>query len=219
MYFNEKKENTNIDSEFKDNKKINFDFSNINLKKILIILGIIAVIVVIILVIISLTGNKTTYVIELLGDENITIGLNKEYIEPGYNAYDKNKLDVSEEVKVTNNIDTSKKGNYEVLYSIGNVNKVRYVTVEEIIDETFIYLKGEVNALYLEIGEKYNEPGFEVYDNIDKDLKNKVIVNGNINTSKIGTYRLTYSVVNSRNVTTTATRTVIVVEKGQKPKK
>ena len=34
MYFNNKKEDTNIDSEFKDNKKIDLDFSKINLKKL-----------------------------------------------------------------------------------------------------------------------------------------------------------------------------------------
>ena len=219
MYFNDKKEDTNIDSEFKDNKKISFDFSKINFKKLLLAVGIIAVIVVIILVIVSLTGNKDDYVIVLSGDERVTIGLNKTYNEPGYKAYDKNKNDVSNQVKVTNNIDTSKKGEYEVLYSIGKINKVRYVTVAEISEETFIYLKGDINALYLEVGEKYNEPGYEVFDNIDKDLKGKVKITGNVDTSKVGTYRLTYSVVNSRNVTTTTTRTVIVVEKGKKPKK
>lgn len=219
MYFNDKKEDTNIDSEFKDNKKISFDFSKINLKKLLLAVGIIAVIVVIILVIVSLTGNKDDYVIVLSGDERVTVGLNKTYNEPGYKAYDKNKNDVSNQVEVTNNIDTSKKGEYEVLYSIGKINKVRYVTVTEISEETFIYLKGDVNALYLEVGEKYNEPGYEVFDNIDKDLKGKVKITGNVDTSKVGTYRLTYSVVNSRNVTTTTTRTVIVVEKGKKPKK
>ena len=219
MYFNEKKENTNIDSEFNDNKKINIDFSKINLKTLLFAVGIIAVIVVIIIIIVSLSGKKDDYVIVLSGGEKITIGLNKEYIEPGYKAYDKNKNDVSNQVKITNDIDTSKKGEYKVLYSIGKVNRVRYVTVAEIANETFIYLQGEVNAMYLEIGEKYVEPGYDVYDNVDDNLKNKVKITGKVNTSEVGTYRLTYSVVNSRNVTTTATRTVIVVEKGKKPKK
>ena len=219
MYFNDKKEDTNIDSEFKDNKKISFDFSKINLKKLLLAVGIIAVIVIIIIVIVSLSGKKEDYVIILSGGDKITIGLNKEYIEPGYKAYNEKKKDVSEQVKIKNNVDTSKKGDYEVLYSIGNVNKVRYVTVAEIADETFIRLKGNVNAMYLVVGDKYVEPGYEVYDNIDEDLTSKVKVTGKVDTSKPGTYRLTYSVVNSRNVTTTVTRTVIVLEKGNKNQK
>lgn len=219
MYFNNKKEDTNIDSEFKNNKKINLDFSKINLKKLLLAVGIIAALVVIILVIVSLTGNKEKYVIVLSGEERMTVGLNGIYNEPGYKAYDELKKDVTSQVTVTNNIDTSKKGEYEVTYSIGKTNKVRYITVAEISEETFIYLKGDVNAMYLEIGETYQEPGYEVYDNIDKDLNGKVKITGSVDTSKVGTYRLTYSVINSRNVTTTTMRTVIVVEKGKKPKK
>ena len=79
--------------------------------------------------------------------------------------------DITKDVKVTSNINKDKEGNYEVLYSIGNVNKVRFVTVEEMVDETFIYLKGEVNALYLELGEKYNKATSTIAYLYDKALK------------------------------------------------
>ena len=71
--------------------------------------------------------------------------------------------------------------------------------------------------MYLEVGEKYTEPGYQVYDSIEQNLTEKVKVTGSVDTSKVGTYQITYSVINSRNETITVKRTVIVVEKGKKP--
>ena len=95
-------------------------------------------------------------------------------------------------------------------------NKVRNIKVVDKVDRTYIRLLGEV-TMYLEIGEKYKEPGYEAYDSIDGDLTKKVTVSGKVNSSKKGVYKIKYTVVNSRNITTTEERNVIVVERGQKP--
>ena len=211
MYFKEK-EDTNIDKEFETNKKSGFDFKKIP-SKYFIIGGIIIVVIILIVVIVGLfTGRKQG--IYLIGDEKIIITRNSDYIEPGYKAYNKKKKDVTNQVQVTSNLDTSKVGEYEILYSVNGMNVVRYVTVTE--GDTYIYLKGKVN-MYLEKWEKYIEPGYQVYDSIDQNLTEKVKISGTVNTSKVGTYQLTYSVVNSRNATVTVKRTIVVVEKGKKP--
>lgn len=212
MYFKEKND-TNIDAEFKEEKKLNFDFNK--LKPVLLIGGGILLLIIIVMVGMSLFNNKKDkYVIELFCEDNITIGLNTKD-ECGYRAYDKQNNDVTNQVRVVSNVDTSKVGKYEVLYSIGKINKVRYVSVVEIIDETVIYLKGNKN-IYLEVGDKYQEPGYTVVDGIDQNLTDKVKVSGNVDTKKEGVYQITYSVVNSRNVTTTVKRTVIVSKKNGK---
>lgn len=216
MYFKEK-EDTNIDAEFESKNKFNFDLKNLKLKPILFIAGGIILLIVVILIISSLLGNKPKYTIELIGGDNITISKGETYIEPGYKAYNKSGKDYTEQVEIISTIDNTKAGTYEVLYSIGGVNVIRKVTVVEIVDETYIYLKGNINT-YLELGEKYKEPGFEVYDSIDGDLTSTAKVTNNINIKKIGTYQVTYSVTNSRNKTTTVKRNIIVVAKGKKPK-
>ena len=66
---------------------------------------------------------------------------------------------------------------------------------------------------------KFNEPGYNVFNTAGEELNEKVITTGTVDTSKIGTYQITYSVTDSRNITTTVKRTIIVVEKGQKPNK
>lgn len=217
MYFKEK-EDTNIDSQFESSKKISFDFKNLKLKPLLLVGGGIILLIVIILIISALmdNSNKTVYTIQLYGDEKITISLGNEYVEPGYAIYDNYSNIIQEQAEIISNVDTSKAGKYEITYSIGNTSKVRYVTVAETENKTYIRLKGKIN-MYLEVGETYKEPGYEVYDSENQNLTSKVSVNGTVDTSKVGAYQITYSVVNSKNITTAVKRTVIVVEKGQKP--
>ena len=63
----------------------------------------------------------------------------------------------------------------------------------------------------IKVGQKYIEPGFSTVDTIDGDITSKTNVNkSNLDTSKKGTYRIIYSVVNSDNITTSETRTIIV---------
>ncbi|HOZ54326.1 MAG TPA: DUF5011 domain-containing protein [Bacilli bacterium] len=59
--------------------------------------------------------------------------------------------------------------------------------------------------------EEFTDPGVEsAIDDEDGDLKNSVIVTGSVNTDVLGTYDLTYSVTNSRDITATVIREVRV---------
>ena len=57
-------------------------------------------------------------------------------------------------------------------------------------------VNNDVN-IYLKLGEKYIEPGFEVYSSTGKNINNQVEVIGEVNTNKKGKYRLVYSLENS----------------------
>ena len=208
MFFTDK-ENTNIDFELtKDERKQ-------KTKKImLVIMPIVLILVIGVGAILFITLTKPT--IELQGGDTITIPAGSNYYEPGYKAYDKSGNDLTDEVKVTDNIDTSKEGEYKITYSLKTAKVTRIIKVIEAIDDTNIQLNGDM-IMYLTVGEKYIEPGYKAYDSIDTtDLTDKVTVTGEVNSLKVGTYQLTYSVVNSRNKTTTIKRTIIVREKTDK---
>lgn len=84
--------------------------------------------------------DKEQPVISLKGEENITIIQGEKYIENGYDAVDKYDGDVTNNVKIENKVDTSKPGNYEIIYRVkdssGNENVVkRNVTVKKKIIE------------------------------------------------------------------------------------
>ena len=80
----------------------------------------------------SLPEEKVTSEINLAGEENIYLYKNEEYIEPGFTAKDSKENDLTSEVKVENNVDITKSGEYEVKYTLSdNTIKTRKVIVKE----------------------------------------------------------------------------------------
>lgn len=75
-----------------------------------------------------------------------------------------------------------------------------------------IKLRGS-STVTLTVGATYVERGATAKDKRDGNLTDKIEISGNVNTSKAGTYKVTYSVTNSVDKTATVTRTVIVKEK------
>lgn len=57
-------------------------------------------------------------------DINIYLKVGEEYHEPGYQVYNSGMKNLTEEVKVTGTVDTSKKGNYKLIYSVVDSNNV-----------------------------------------------------------------------------------------------
>lgn len=212
MYFNNKQD-TNIDKEFQNNN--NSILSNIleMIKKYKMIVFIaIALIIIILIIIIFATSRKTNYLI-LNGEEAITIYQGSDYIEAGFKAYNSKEADLSNNVIIESTLDTDKIGEYEITYTLGRIVKTRIVNVIEKPKEyTYIYLTTVNNKVdvYLKVGEKYNEPGYQVLNSNGKLLTEEVKITGTVDTSKKGNYKLIYSVVDSNNVTVSVTRTVVV---------
>ena len=206
MYFNENKENTNIDSEFSSKKEFNFDFEKYKIP--IIVVGAIILLLIIILIISAATKNKTTYYIDLEGAEKIIVYKGASYNDPGYKGYDNN--DKTYDVTVSGTVDTNKVGEYKLTYKLKNVTKTRTITVLETPKiPTIIHLNGGKN-ITINKNEEYQEPGYSVIDYIDGDLTDKVVITGSVNTTKSGIYKLVYSVVNAEGVTTSETRVVTV---------
>lgn len=65
-------------------------------------------------------------------------------------------------------------------------------------------------TIVLKSGDNYQEPGYLASDKIDGDITSKVKINGIVNTSSPGTYKLTYEVTNSKGNKTKAYRYIKV---------
>jgi parallel beta-helix repeat protein len=62
----------------------------------------------------------------------------------------------------------------------------------------------------LEYGTVFTDPGATASDSVDGDITNSIHVDGSVNTLQISTTTLLYSVINSRGISATTTRAVIV---------
>ncbi len=196
------------DDDSGSNKSFKFNL-NLDDKK-MIMIGLIGSIFLIILGVIIYFANNVDYYLVINGKDNITIYINHEYSELGYSAYDSKSNDLTNKVVVKSNLDTNKVGEYEISYSIGNITKIRYVSVIE-GGKTEIKLNGN-DKVYVLLGNDYVEEGYQAIDTIDGDISSKVITNNNVNTNKSGQYNITYFAVNSAGVSTFVSRKVIVYD-------
>lgn len=83
------------------------------------------------------------------------------------------------------------------------------------VDSPSINLVGGDKSIY--IGNKYEELGYTAIDNCDGDITDKVIVESNVNTNKVGIYEIKYSVTDSSGNKIEKIRKITVYDENNKP--
>ena len=139
--------------------------------------------------------DTTAPTITLTGNETEEISYNKEYKEEGYTVTDNSNEDLQEAVTVTKEevSNTEYKLIYTVEDSSHNVGSAeRTIKLIDKVAPT-IKLKGG-STVYIKLNEKYTEQGATATDEIDGDLTDKIQTSGKVDTSKSGSYTITYKV-------------------------
>ena len=153
--------------------------------------------------------NTSNIKFELIGPNTLYMDVGSAYYEYGIKVM-YNGMDVSKNVLIEENIDTSKLGEYNVKYQYGDEYVYRTVIVIDKSKPEIVLNGGE--EVYILLGGKYQEAGYNVHDNYDNSLESKVKVTGKVDTSKEGDYTLEYTVSdNSGN--TTSTKRIVHVRK------
>ncbi|MEE1517918.1 MAG: polysaccharide deacetylase family protein, partial [Lachnospiraceae bacterium] len=155
-------------------------------------------------------------VITLNGEADLKISTGEEYVEAGFVANDDCEGDISDKVVVSGKVDTANNGSYVITYAVkdsyGNECVInRNVTVQDITPPT-ISLKGDKNQ-YIKIGSTYSDPGFSALDTVDGDMTDKVQVSGSVDTSKVGSYTISYQVTDSSGNSNSVSRQIYVFDK------
>jgi hypothetical protein len=155
--------------------------------------------------------DTTPPVITLLGSSTISINEGDTFTDPGATAID--NVDGSVSVTISGSVDTSRPDTYIIRYnavdSAGNqaTEVTRVVTV---VDTTppVITLSGS-SSISVNLGETFNDPGATAVDSVDGSVS--VTSSGSVDTSRVGTYIITYNAIDSAgNQATPITREVIV---------
>ncbi len=154
--------------------------------------------------------------ITLKGGKNTSINKGKAYSDPGFTAADDVDGDLTDKVSVEGTVDGKTYGTYTLTYRVsdssGNEREVKRTVKVADISAPVIKLKGAVNS-YIKVGTKYKDPGFTASDNMDGDMTDKVSVSGSVDTGKMGSNYITYTVKDKYGNKTSVTRSVFVYKK------
>ena len=149
----------------------------------------------------------------LNGKDSIKLNYKDEYIDPyvtlKYNGK-KNK-----NINISTNYNENKLGTYVTKYEtdVNNYYKVRLYRKIMIVDKEKPELILKEGSNEIEYGKNFVEPGYEAKDNYDGNITKKVVIKNTINNKKAGTYKITYTIVDTSGNKTTKTREVTVKEK------
>lgn len=152
---------------------------NLRLKKQAKIL-LISLLVILIMGVYFLTREKT---MELNGKSEITIYLNEEYREEGTNI---------ENCIITSHLDNQKEGTYKIIYEYHDQILERTVHVVD-PNRIVMNLNGD-NETYIKLNNPYIESGCHVIDRVEGNMSDKVEITGNVDTSKVGDYKIIYTI-------------------------
>ncbi|WIG44877.1 immunoglobulin-like domain-containing protein [Bacillus toyonensis] len=138
----------------------------------------------------------------------------------GVSATDKEDGDITSKVTVDGNVDTSKPGTYELTYTILDSKGHKVTSKQTVTVKQKVEPKDEAPVLTvpaeatINIGDKFDPmAGVSATDKEDGDITSKVTVDGNVDTSKPGTYELTYTILDSKGHKVTTKQTVTVKQK------
>lgn len=152
--------------------------------------------------------------IKLKGKNTYQIKLGEIYKENGCKVKSL-FLDLSNNVKIKGKVNNKKIGTYKLEYKINYLFKSKkiYRTISVIDTEgPVITLIGDEN-IEIYVGDIYQELGFNVSDNYDKELEDAVKIDSNLDNTKAGDYQIKYSVEDSSGNKTEVVRNIKVKEK------
>lgn len=184
----------------------------LNPKKVILLL-----LIILIFLCIIISKSSKSPKISLNGSATIDIPLNSTYVEEGATAK-YNKKDISNNIQISNNIDTSKVGKYDITYTVKYKKKsISTVRTVNIVDKEapVLTLNGE-SEINIAQDSIYQDPGCYAIDNYDGDITTKISIDNDIDTSELGTYTVNYVVKDSSGNESKLTRSVNVVKRGSK---
>lgn len=137
---------------------------------------VIAIVVEIILITTTIVIYNPFLKLQLIGNAIVKISIGDKYVDKGVKA-SYLKEDLTKDVKISNNVDVNKIGEYKIVYTLkkGKSTReiVRTVIVADLISPEITLKGGETVST---CGKEYVEEGYTATDNVDGDLTKDVKV-------------------------------------------
>ncbi|WP_319803640.1 immunoglobulin-like domain-containing protein [Shewanella subflava] len=130
----------------------------------------------------------------------------------GVEAHDAEDGDLTSKITVEGDVDTSRLGLYPLTYSVidSDDNATKQVRTIEVYSEKPVF-EGVEAVTVQQFSDFDPLAGVTAIDAEDGDLTSSIVVEGHVDTQKVGKYALTYQVSDSANQTSRINRAVTVV--------
>jgi len=162
---------------------------------------------------VSTGKDKTPPVIKLHGNNPLIVEVGTTYTELGATATDNIDGNISANILITGTVSTKTIGLYYIEYKVDDIagNTVTVYRTVQVKDLTppVITLNGNA-SITINKDTTYTEQGATALDNVDGDLSANITISGNVDTTNIGTYNITYSVSDNAGNKATNTRVITV---------
>ncbi|WP_050632263.1 immunoglobulin-like domain-containing protein [Bacillus andreraoultii] len=169
----------------------------------------------------TITVKKDTVKPTISGASNKTIYVGSSFNpKSGVTAKDNVDGNLTSKIKISGSVNTKKVGTYQLTYTVSDKAKnkttvKRTITVKK--DTVKPTISGASNKT-IYVGSSFNpKSGVTAKDNVDGNLTSKIKISGSVNTKKVGTYQLTYTVSDKAKNKTTVKRTITVKKDSVKP--
>ena len=139
---------------------------------------------------------RHTYDIQIKGNEEVSIYEGGNYKEAGYIAFNYEKENSTNKVKVVGEVNTEVVGEYKLEYVIHTFWKDNRVSrtvkvLKNPLDGIYFTLNGDEEET-VKLKEKYEDKGYNIRSNDDVNYDNYVTVTNTVDTNKIGEYEVKY---------------------------
>lgn len=171
---------------------------------------------------IYISEDKTPPEIELIGNKTTFTEIDYPFIDQGATAYDIVDGDLTSNIVVSGFVDTSIASTTAPYIISYNVEDSKGNKADEVIREVWVTndktppvvtLLGN-NPIEIEVYSSFIDPGATAWDNREGDVSSSIIVQHNIDTSRVDSYNVAYTAYDSwGNNSPTAIRKVIVADK------
>lgn len=156
-------------------------------------------------------------VITITGANPFSVKKDSVYADLGATATDDKDGNITTNIRTSGTVNTAIVGTYVISYAVndkaGNIDSVTRTVnvVAPDFTKPDITIIGKIQDTLMQ-GKSYVDAGATATDNIDGNITNKITKVSTLDSSKLGTYTITYSVADLANNTASAVRTVVVVK-------
>ncbi len=161
---------------------------------------------------------NTAPTITLTGATPFLISQGQNFTDPGATAFDQEDGNITANIVKTGTVNTANLGTTTITYTVSDSKGLTASTTRTVVvvagvvnNKPTILLVG-ANPFILSYGSIFTDPGATAFDQEDGNITANIVKTGTVDSNTLGTTTLAYSITDSKGLSATTTRQVVVTQ-------